>query len=29
LKEKDFYFYRINNFDTTPKFFMRNGRYEN
>lgn len=29
LKEHDFYLYRVFNFDSDPKFFIRNGRYNN
>lgn len=29
LKEKEFYLYRVYDFEKTPQFFMRNGKYEN
>lgn len=28
LKEKNFYLYRVFNFDTIPKFFIKNGQYD-
>lgn len=28
LKQKDFFLYRVFNFDTTPQFFVKNGEYE-
>jgi hypothetical protein len=29
LKQKDFYLYRIFNWEESPRFFVRNGKYEN
>ena len=28
LKQKDFFLYRVFNFDTSPQFFVKNGKYE-